>query len=178
MASYVEKVLLPDEKVLFCASIHWVIYLQGLFITICGGLLSVYCYDISAKLFGTGGFGGGAGRVMSGIALIVVLAGVSLLLGAYLRQISTELVLTDRRIIAKYGIVSRSTFEIMATRITGANFEQTIVGRILGYGTILVHGAGGEVSPVDLVTEPQKFHKALLGILEHSQPTPAQRPRA
>lgn len=169
MSSYVNKVLLPDEKIIYAASLHWVIYLQGLIFTIAGGVLSFYAYYIAAMFFGENSHG--AGRFISGIAFVIVIAGVSLLLGAYLRQTSTELVLTNRRIIAKYGVISRATFEIMANRITGANFDQTVIGRILGYGTILVHGAGGEISPVDLVADPQDFHRALLGVLKTNQPT-------
>ena len=168
MSSYVAKVLLPDEHVVFAASLHWIIYLQGLCITIFGGVLGYYSYPIIDLLFGPS-YEQVAGHILSGIALFIVVAGVSLLFGAYLRQTSTELVLTDRRIIAKYGIISRATFEIMANRITGANFDQTVIGRLLGYGTILVHGAGGEISPIDMVADPQAFHRALLGVLEHSQ---------
>lgn len=164
--SYVQKILLPDERVVYGATLHWVIYLQGLMITIAGGVLGYYSYDIIAALFGTTHMQT-MGHILSGGALIVVFAGVVLLFGAYLRQTTTELVLTNRRIIAKYGVISRATFEIMLSRITGANFDQTITGRFFGYGTILVHGAGGEISPIDLVADPQAFQKALVGLIEH-----------
>ncbi len=170
MSSYVQKVLLPDEQVIYAATLHWVIYLQGLLITIAGGLLGYYSYAIIGTLFGPSHVQT-MGHILSGAALVVVFGGVVLLLGAYLRQTSTELVLTNRRIIAKYGVISRATFEIMVNRITGANFDQTITGRCLGYGTILVHGAGGEISPIDMVADPQMFHRALVGVIEHNQPT-------
>ena len=101
--------------------------------------------------------------------MLVVLAGVMLLLGAYIRQMSTELAVTNRRLIAKYGFVSRVTFEIMLSRITGANFEQTVTGRLFGFGTVWVHGAGGEVSPIGGVANPQLFYRALMSALERSQ---------
>jgi uncharacterized membrane protein YdbT with pleckstrin-like domain len=83
------------------------------------------------------------------------------------RQSSTELAITNRRLIAKYGFISRATFEIMINRVTGVNFDQTVMGRILGYGTILVHGAGGDISPFDVVANPQLFQRALMDVLEH-----------
>lgn len=169
--SYVQKVLLPGEQVRYAASLHWVIYVQGLVITVLGGLLGFNSYPIVTHLFGTN-YAEPYGHILSGIALFITVVGVALLLGAYVRQTSTELVLTDRRIIAKYGVVSRATFEIMANRITGANFDQTIAGRLLGFGTILVHGAGGEISPIDLVADPQSFHRALLEVIQHSQGRP------
>ena len=97
------------------------------------------------------------------------MVGTAFLLAAYIRQTSTELAVTNRRIIAKYCFISLTTFEIMITRVTGANFEQTVTGRLLGYGTILVHGAGGEISPIELVAHPQEYHRALMGVLERVQ---------
>ena len=170
MSSYVEKVLLPDEKVVFAAYLHWVIYLQGLVITILGVIASYYSYIIAARIFGPDHMQQ-AGHILSGLSLLVVICGVALLFGAFIRQSATELVLTDRRIIAKYGFISRATFEIMLSRITGANFDQTILGRCLGYGTILVHGAGGEISPIDLVANPQGFHRALIQVIGQSHKT-------
>lgn len=168
MSSYVQKVLLPDEKVRYGAFLHWIIYTQGLAFTVFGGALGFFSYPIVTTLFGSKN-AEPYGHILSGIALLITIVGVILLIGAYVRQTSTELVLTDRRIIAKYGVISRATFEIMVNRITGANFDQTITGRILGYGTILVHGAGGEISPIDLVADPQMFHRALLETIQQNQ---------
>lgn len=170
--SYVQKVLLPGENIRYVAFVHWVVYVQGLVVTVCGGLLGHSSYAIVAHIFGTNNLEP-YGRILSGLGLFITVVGVALLIGAYVRQASTELVLTDRRIVAKYGVIARSTFEIMASRITGANFDQTIPGRLLGYGTILVHGAGGEISPIDLVADPQGFHRALLEMIQHNQGRPA-----
>ena len=71
--------------------------------------------------------------------------------------------------LAKYGFISRTTFEIMINRITGANFDQTVVGRLMGFGTIWVHGAGGEVSPISGVSNPQLFYRALVSMLDKAQ---------
>jgi len=163
--SYVKKVLLPDERVVFTARLHWIIYIRGLVIAVCGGIAGFCSNDIAQNLFG-GTFGAGAGKVLASVAFILTLVGVGLLWKGYMRQATTELVITNMRIIAKYGLISRATFEILISRITGANFDQTMFGRILDYGTILVHGAGGEISPFDMVADPQGFHRALLTVLD------------
>jgi uncharacterized membrane protein YdbT with pleckstrin-like domain len=85
-------------------------------------------------------------------------------------------VITNHRIIAKYGFISRSTFELMINRITGANFDQSIMGRIFGFGTVIVHGAGGDISPFDVVADPQEFHRNLVGALEHVAPASVATP--
>jgi uncharacterized membrane protein YdbT with pleckstrin-like domain len=168
MSSYVVKVLLPDERIIYAATLHWMIYLQGLFITAFGGIMAYGSYPVLALMFGER-IGTEFMKPVGTIAMVVVLVGIALLLGAYIRQTSTEIVITNKRLIAKYGFISRTTFEILANRITGANFDQSVAGRVLGFGTILVHGAGGEISPIDQVDNPQLFYRALVSVLEKHQ---------
>lgn len=167
--AYVEKILLPDERIIYAATLHWVIYLHGLLITASAGFVGHF-----SKIFLSIAFGdqlaGQFAKPVSAISMVVVLVGALLLLFAYLRQTSTEIVVTNKRLIAKYGIVSRATFEILVNRITGANFDQSVMGRMMGFGTVLVHGAGGEISPIDNVADPQLFYRALVSVLEKYQP--------
>jgi uncharacterized membrane protein YdbT with pleckstrin-like domain len=166
--SYIQKTLLPDERIMYWSQLHWVIYLKGLTITIFGGLVGFNSEWLLATLVGPQ-MAHSYFKGLAACALGIVVIGVFFLLRAYVRQTTTELAVTNRRIIAKYGFISRTTFEIMISRITGANFDQTVVGRIMGFGTILVHGAGGEVSPIDLVADPERFHTALMGVMEQAQ---------
>ncbi|MDX2027476.1 MAG: PH domain-containing protein [Alphaproteobacteria bacterium] len=164
--SYVEKVLLPEERVLYITTVHWIIYIPGLLLTVGGGLLGFYSMNILGGMFGDA-MARSMNKYLAGFALLIILGGIVMLARAYVRQISTELAVTSRRVIAKYGFISRSSFEIMINRITGANFEQTILGRCIGCGTILVHGTGGDVSPFDQIANPEPFHKALISVLDH-----------
>ena len=166
--SYIEKVLLPDERIAYAATLHWIMYVPGMVITILGGLVGYFGFAVINRLLGPT-FAHYLDRPMGGIGLAIVLVGVALLSGAYVRQTSTELAVTNRRIIAKYGFISRTTFEIMINRVTGSNFDQTVMGRLLGFGTVLVHGAGGDISPFDQIDDPQAFHQALMKVIEHLQ---------
>jgi uncharacterized membrane protein YdbT with pleckstrin-like domain len=163
--SYVNKMLLPDERVVHIATLHWIIFIPGMFFAAAGGLVGFYSYDIVGAIFGEQFMM--MGRALAGVAMVFSLTGFGLLLGALVKQSSTELAITNRRLIAKYGFISRATFEIMINRVTGVNFDQTVMGRLLGYGTILVHGAGGDISPFDVVSNPQLFQRALMDVLEH-----------
>jgi len=167
--AYVDKILLPDERIIYAATLHWIMYLQGLAITIAGGIMGYFSLPILTILFGAH-LGEQFSKSVSAVAMIIVLAGAALILGAYVRQTSTEIVITNKRLIAKYGFIARATFEILISRITGANFDQTVTGRLLGFGTILVHGAGGEISPIDQVENPQLFYRALVSVLERGGP--------
>ncbi len=168
MMSYLTKMLLPDERIVHIATLHWIIFVPGMALTAVGGIGGLYSYDIVGFLLGSN-IAPLLGRIVAGISLVFALAGLGLLMGALVRQSSTELAITNRRLIAKYGFISRSTFEILINRVTGVNFDQTITGRLLGYGTVLVHGAGGDISPFDGVTNPQLFQRALMDALTHGQ---------
>lgn len=164
--SYVQKMLMPDERIIYIGTLHWIVFVPGLIFTFVGGLVGFFSYDIVSHFVGPASaamFSRGVGL----IALVIAVAGFAMLLGAVVRQSATELAITNRRLIAKYGFISRSTFELMINRVTGANFDQSIAGRMFGYGTILVHGAGGDVSPFDVVSNPQLFQRALMDVLEH-----------
>ncbi|MDR3423660.1 MAG: PH domain-containing protein [Alphaproteobacteria bacterium] len=169
--SYLNKLLLPDERLVHIATLHWIIFIPGMIMTVVGGLVGFLSYRVVGLALGAVAVPLG-GRVVAGAGFIVALLGLGLLIGAIIRQSATELAITNRRLIAKYGFISRSTFEIMINRVTGVNFDQTITGRILGYGTILVHGAGGDISPFDVVSNPQAFQHALMNVLEHDDKPP------
>ncbi len=135
--------------------------------TILAGLAGFFSYNI-AGVIASDAMTPTVGRALAGFSTLFSVVGFGLLIAAMVRQSATELAITNRRLIAKYGFVSRNTFEIMVNRVTGANFDQSVTGRILGYGTIIVHGAGGDTSPFDLVANPHLFHQALMRVLEET----------
>lgn len=50
----------------------------------------------------------------------------------------------------------------MLVKVEGANIDQTILGRLLGFGTVMVKGTGGGISPIDHVANPYRFHTYLM----------------
>jgi len=161
--SYVKQVLLPGEKVVHIATIHWIIFLPGMLLTGIGGIITFLGNPLLSLLPWSVPI---LNQIVAGIGLVISVVGLALLLGAIVRQSSTELAITNQRLIAKYGFVTRATFEIMMHRVTGVNFDQNISGRLFGYGTILVHGTGGDISPFDVISNPQIFQRALMYALE------------
>lgn len=73
----------------------------------------------------------------------------------------TELVITNRRIIAKFGIIRLDTLEIRLENIESIGIEQTFLGRLFNYGTIIIHGYGGSNTPIIEVINPLKFKREL-----------------
>ncbi|MBI1273258.1 MAG: PH domain-containing protein [Alphaproteobacteria bacterium] len=168
MARYVDSVLLKNEKVMFGTSLHWIVYSYGLVVTIAGGLLSFYGADLLLMLFGTSGREQYA-HPLAIITACIVGLGCFMVLIAYVTQISTELAITNRRVIAKFGFISRTTFELFLNKVEGANIDQDIMGRLCGYGSVLVKGTGGGISPIHNVTDPAGFQRQLMRQIQRVQ---------
>ena len=74
---------------------------------------------------------------------------------------TTEIAITNNRLIFKRGLVARQVGEINIDRIEGVNVLQTIMGRVFNYGRIMVRGMGvGEVV-LPPIEDPIAFRKAI-----------------
>ena len=73
---------------------------------------------------------------------------------------TSEFVITNKRIIIKVGLISRRTLEMNLAKLESVNVDQSILGRILGYGTITVIGTGGTREPFYHISKPLDFRKA------------------
>ena len=80
--------------------------------------------------------------VFLGVLLLVVVIGLFLLIAAWIRVRSTEIAITNRRVIAKFGFVKRDTVEINLEKVEALKVEQGFLGRMLNYGTVFISGAG------------------------------------
>ena len=78
-----------------------------------------------------------------------------------LRIWTTEMAVTDRRLIYKRGWIFRTTEELSLRRIEEVNLRQGILGRILGYGTVQVQGMGGSDIRLPSMGDPMRFKREL-----------------
>lgn len=143
MGSYIDANLTSNERVIKEAQVSW--WSQWpLFLL--GGFLA---------LVGLGSDGVGA------IFLGLILIGV-----AVMRVLSTELALTNKRVIAKSGFIRRNTIELRLEKVEGFMVNQSIFGRILNYGSVLVSGTGGIRTPIPFIYQPTEFRLIVNEFLE------------
>ncbi|MES2620987.1 MAG: PH domain-containing protein [Bacteroidota bacterium] len=76
-----------------------------------------------------------------------------------LKRWSDEFVITNRRVIIKTGIFARSTFEMNLNKIESVNVDQSIFGRMFGYGTITIIGTGGTKESFTDIARAVEFRK-------------------
>jgi len=72
---------------------------------------------------------------------------------------TSEFAITNKRIIIKVGLISRRTLEMNLKKIESVNVDQGILGRMLGYGTVVVIGTGGTKESFAGISDPMTFRK-------------------
>jgi uncharacterized membrane protein YdbT with pleckstrin-like domain len=145
--SYVDKVLQSGEVVLARTEIHWFIYLR-----------SIVTLVVAAAVFAAGASAASDFRPYVEIAAAILgLIGLWYLCIAWIRRASTELAVTNRRVIHKTGFFSRSTQEMNREKVESVDVQQSLAGRIFGYGTILVRGVGSSWEPFVHIADPLSF---------------------
>ena len=102
------------------------------------------------------------GMLLLGVVLLVVVIGLFFLVAAWVRVKSTEIALTNRRVIAKYGFIRRNTVEIALEKVEALRVEQGVLGRMLDYGTIFISGAGTSVAPMRDIARPLEFRRRFM----------------
>ena len=85
---------------------------------------------------------------------------------AAISYFTTELAITNKRVIAKFGLISRSTIEINLQKIESIQVNQGILGRIFNFGSIVVSGAGNPQAPIPGISSPLQFRRAFVDTQE------------
>ena len=83
----------------------------------------------------------------------------TLFLAPLIDKYADEFAITNKRVIIKKGLIRRDTFEMNISKIESVNVDQSILGRILGYGTVRIVGTGGSLSSFCKIRHPLEFRK-------------------
>ena len=93
------------------------------------------------------------------IALLSGRALFTLFVAPIIALLTSEFAITNKRIIIKVGFISRRTLEMNLQKVESIVVDQSILGRVLGYGTIMVIGTGGTKEPFHNIVSPLEFRK-------------------
>ena len=69
---------------------------------------------------------------------------------------------TNKRVIAKFGFISRKTIELNISKVESIQVNQGILGRIFNYGTLIVSGAGNPQAPIPGISDPMAFRRSFM----------------
>jgi len=158
MNNYVDQNLNTGESVLYRTRLHWSVFIWPSF-------FALFMLFPGLTLF-AGGFvsSGSSGMVIAGIFSILI--GFTPFGIAYLRRASAEFAVTNKRVILKWGLFERRTAEMFLTKIESIGVTQNPLGRLLGYGTIVVRGTGGTPEPFVKLDHPLEFRRQVQNQVE------------
>jgi len=126
--TYIKQTLTADESIIAEAKISkW-------------SLFHIYC---AATIFG--------------VTIICLPISAALLLYAYLKIKSTEMAVTSKRVVYKSGVIMRNTAEIRLGKVESVSVRQGFLGRMFGYGDVVISGTGGNGAVMKGVIDPLAF---------------------
>lgn len=126
MSSYVDGVLITDERVLYRARISlWSLWLP----------------------------------ILLGALTLIIGVGLLFWLYAWIVYRTTELAITNKRVIAKTGLIRRRTIEMFLEKIESIQVDQGVLGRIFDFGSVLISGTGVHSAPFRNISDPLELRK-------------------
>jgi uncharacterized membrane protein YdbT with pleckstrin-like domain len=155
--SYAEKHLIAGETVQYETRLHWIVMFGHAFIAAVLALIGLsLLFAPWSSMKGGGASAAGPMRWVGAISLVAaaIVFGVGIV-----RRKATEMAVTTKRVIVKTGLADRRTVELLLSRIESIAVEEPPLGRILGYGTVIVRGTGGTPEVFPQITRPLEFRE-------------------
>src|SRR3954470_19030532 len=146
---YIEEILQPGEKLIYSTTIHWLVYLPGLIM-----------WAVAIGIFAAG-FNSSAKPLWTLVALACALLAAASTFHAWFRRWTTEIDVTDRRVVYKRGFIRRHTIEINMDKVESVDVDQSLFGRLFDYGDIVIRGTGAGIEPLRGIDSPLAFRNAV-----------------
>jgi uncharacterized membrane protein YdbT with pleckstrin-like domain len=148
MTAYYKRLLRPNETVLHIGKLHWRVYLRAL------GL-----FFVAAALISAGAALQGLPLIIIGFLILLIAAVVAL--DAWWRRLTTEIVVTNMRVIWKRNWIAVKTREINLSKIETVDIRQSVFDRLIGAGSVVMIGTGGSWEPLWPVAKPRALRHAI-----------------
>jgi uncharacterized membrane protein YdbT with pleckstrin-like domain len=149
--SYVSSVLQPGERLIAMGRLSWVVYHRAILLLIVGVIVIVleriYSRDTIVFLVTAAVFG-----------VLTILAAFQ----GWFQRWTTEIAITDRRVIYKRGFINRHTIEMNMDKVASVDVDQSVAGRLLNYGTVTVQGTGMSFEPLRRIEAPLALRNAII----------------
>lgn len=144
--SYVNRTLGNKETILYSTGYHWLYWLG---VSIMMGPLIILA--LAAMPYSPVEY------------LLLLLAAVPFMFGLvrFVHGIALEVAVTTDRFVKKTGLISITTEEVSIDKIEEVNVDESILGRIFGFGTVHVHGTGAGKIGVNLVNDPVRLRREI-----------------
>ncbi len=170
---YIEKILSPNEKILFKAKVHYAVFLASIFMFIIAVAMGIYSFPMAVTVSYQGTpppteptVNTLIGSTIFCSSFFVFLYSIFLAIEALILYLTTEFAVTNKRIIAKSGWIRIHTLEILLSKVESIDIKQPVLGRILDFGTVTVTGTGGTKQGFKAIAEPMVVRSKVNLIIE------------
>ena len=147
---YVDQILEPGEQVVFKTRLSWTLYVPAIVYALIALVLTYFA--VSAAGFGVAVFV---------VAALAAFAALISFLRAWFRRWTTEIAVTDRRVVLKRGFIRRHTVEMNMQKVESVDVDQTQLGRLFNYGTVTIKGTGSTLESLRMIDRPLKLRSAI-----------------
>ncbi len=144
---YVQTVLQPGESVTYESRISWTTYIPGILVL----LAAIAAYLLLRGLIDSVSWPADV------VGLVLLAAALFMLFRAWFEWWTTEIAITNRRIILKRGFIRRDTAEMHMEKVESVDVNQSFFGRVLDYGDVTVRGTGAGLETLRLIDAPLDF---------------------
>lgn len=154
---FIRTALLPNERLVYFSHPHWIIFAPAVFLFALALFVLWYApayipLDDSFRLFSFTPV-----QMLTGICVIT---GIYWGFSALIQYFTAEYGVTDKRVLMKVGFIRRDTAEIFLDKLEAINVDQSVLGRLLDYGTLTIIGTGGTHDVYYNVPMPFRFRQA------------------
>ncbi|HWK85250.1 MAG TPA: PH domain-containing protein [Caldimonas sp.] len=147
--SYIDRNLIAGERVVYRTRLHWLVYAVPV-------LFSVVVLLPIAWFLASGSWQGFA---WVPLALVLVV-----LLPAVVKRQSSDFAVTNKRVMMKSGVFTTRSVELLLNKIEAIAVDQSLLGRLFGYGDIVVTGSGGTREAFSHIQSPLEFRRAVQSV--------------
>ena len=144
--TYINSILEPGEKVRYHTTVSWTTYRAAILLAICA-LASLLAGASYAEMVNVSWFA----------AIVFAVSAIVAFLPAWIRRWTTEIAVTDRRIIFKRGLIRRHTVEMNMQKVESVDVDQTLIGRLFNYGNVTIRGTGSSFEILSRIDSPLKL---------------------
>jgi uncharacterized membrane protein YdbT with pleckstrin-like domain len=163
---YIEENLISGEAVTYRGRLHWkVVFWPGVSAVVFTGL---GIYLLWRTTFGSNTAEKGGAMMMLGAAAVLI--GIVPFAMAQIKRASSEFAVTNKRVIVKTGLIKRKTMEMFLHKIESVSVDQSVPGRMLGYGTLALHGTGGTSETFHDIDTPLEFRRQVQEQIGKNEP--------
>lgn len=147
--SFIDNNLLASERVIYRARLHWIIFINAAMYLLLSVSLCVFILLQSEE----------SSQALWYLSLFSLALALGSAISSLIRYKTSEFAITNKRVLIKVGFIRRHSLEVLLHKVEGIGVNQSVLGRIFRFGTIIVSGTGGTKETFDLIASPLEFRK-------------------